>query len=677
MDVPTPRARVTAAQRRHARVGARRRGTLAAACAALATLMAAALPAIAQAEPPLSVEFMPGYVSPGTPESLNKVGVIKIGQPTARNVLVLEPGTSAAGAYFAPLAKWIAETVPGWQVWAVVRRESLLEDQSELNLAKEGKANAEEVFNYYLGWITNSKIEHHLALNQGADPYAKQWGMKVAVEDLHRVIESAHKLGGAVVLGGHSLGGSVVTAYATWDFGGKPGADGLSGLVYDDGGSGITTVSEEKAKEELKKLEEGSPWLSFGGISAPFAGLFVVTGAASTQIAPNELSLAEGSPLVPAELKPPCKATNEAQFGFGVNVETSPASLVAAQAHVGHLVKPPNPEEECTWSGEGALTPIHRYAEMFYGQGILGEDGSEWYFPQRLTIDTSAIDEGNENPAQKVLEEEATEGHNLPKNLKILAIDSELDKKLIAPRATLIAAEVLAEQSGIPKSNLTLINAEETYAHNDPAGAYPKNMFFEALVPYLKGLTVQTKELKNWTLSGTLTPRRVNQAITIPAGSTFNGALELNTQTGAGSVEGNIFVPPFSSTLRLFGVLPTTLGLTITGSGPLTGTIAASETVPGDETITIPAKLTIGVTSVGMLGLKIPVGCATAEPASFNFADTLTPEELEKGWQFTGKATLPRIACKEPGLFGALVGLVLSDLLSGPENAYSIKISEP
>ena len=124
-------------------------------------------------------------------------------------------------------------------------------------------------------------------------------------------------------------------------------------------------------------------------------------------------------------------------------------------------------------------------------------------------------------------------------------------------------------------------------------------------------------------------------------------------------------------------MLPTTLGLTITGSGPLTGTIAASETVPGDETITIPAKLTIGVTSVGMLGLKIPVGCATAEPASFNFADTLTPEELEKGWQFTGKATLPRIACKEPGLFGALVGLVLSDLLSGPENAYSIKISEP
>ncbi len=647
--------------------------------AALAAFAAAALPAAAQAEPPVNVEFMPGYVSPGTPESLNKVGVIKVGQPSARNVLVLEPGTSAAGAYFVPFAKWVAENVPGWQVWAVVRRESLLEDQSELNLAKEGKASAEEVFNYYLGWISNPKIEHHLELNQNADTFAKQWGMKVAVEDLHHVIEAAHKLGGAVVLGGHSLGGSVVTAYATWDFGGKPGADGLSGLVYDDGGSGVTSVSEEKAKEELKKLEEGSPWLSFGGIPAPFAGLFIVTGSAATQIAPTELSLADTSPIVPADLKPPCKtATNEAQLGFGVNVETSPESLVAAQAHVGHLVLPPHPEEEtCTWSSEGALTPLHRYAEMFYGQGILGEDGAEWYFPDRLTIDTDAVDEGNENPAQKVLEEEATEGHNLPKNLKILAIDSELDKKLIAPRATLIAAEVLAEQSGIPKSNLTLINAEETYAHNDPAGAFPKNVFFEALVPYLKGLTVQTKELKNWTLSGSLTPRRINQPITLPGGSTFNGSLELNTQTGAGAVEGNIFVPPFSSTLRMFGLLPTTLGLTITQVGSIKGTIAASETVPGDETITVPTSVNIGVTSVGILGLKIPVSCATIEPVSLHLTDTLTPEELEKGWKFAGKVSLPLIACKERGLLGALFGLVLSGFFTGPESSYSINISEP
>ena len=40
------------------------------------------------------------------------------------------------------------------------------------------------------------------------------------------------------MVGGHSLGGSITTAYATRDFNGRPGARGLAGLVYIDGGSG-------------------------------------------------------------------------------------------------------------------------------------------------------------------------------------------------------------------------------------------------------------------------------------------------------------------------------------------------------------------------------------------------------------------------------------------------------
>ncbi len=34
-------------------------------------------------------------------------------------------------------------------------------------------------------------------------------------------------------------------------------------------------------------------------------------------------------------------------------------------------------------------------------------------------------------------------------------------------------------------SNLTLINRHSTYAHNDPAGAYPRNAFFAHLLPFL------------------------------------------------------------------------------------------------------------------------------------------------------------------------------------------------
>ena len=94
-------------------------------------------------------------------------------------------------------------------------------------------------------------------------------------------------------MGGHSLGGSITTAYATWDFNGKPGAKGLSGLVFIDGGSGPTPISADEATQRLNALECGhARGSSFGGIPAPFAGLFNATGSTAALIAPNEASLA-------------------------------------------------------------------------------------------------------------------------------------------------------------------------------------------------------------------------------------------------------------------------------------------------------------------------------------------------------------------------------------------------
>ena len=78
-------------------------------------------------------------------------------------------------------------------------------------------------------------------------------------------------------------------------------------------------------------------------------------------------------------------------------------------------------------------------------------------------------------------------GRDLPKSLRILAIDSELDKVFGGSQTTLTEAELLAEQSEIPQSNLTLIEEKNSYAHNDPAGATPaNNEFFKHLVPYLE-----------------------------------------------------------------------------------------------------------------------------------------------------------------------------------------------
>ena len=432
---------------------------------------------------------------------LNKVGILKIAPvgKKADNVLVLEPGTSAAAAYFVPFAKSLLEDpeLKGWQVWAVERRENFLENQKELTRYKAGEVSSEEFFNYYLGHLDNPSVtNHYIAAPESKVQFAKDWGMNVAVEDLNVVIEEAKKLGGRVVLGGHSLGGSVVTAYATWDFAGKPGAEGLSGLVYDDGGSSPVAISKGEAEASLAKLMQPAetPWLAFGGIPAPDLGLFSATGSALSIVEPKGRSQLESFLFLPPDLRSPITpVTNEAGFGYSVNVGSSPESLIAAQIHGGQGVEAePETDGLHGWNGSGALTPVSRYAEMLSGMvsgTALRESGSEWYFPARLTLDTGAVGNGLSNPAQEVLGLHSTMGEELPKSLHILAIDSELDKLFGGELTTLTEAELLAAQSGIPPSNLTLIEEKNAYAHNDPAGATPEiNEFFKHLVPFLKAI---------------------------------------------------------------------------------------------------------------------------------------------------------------------------------------------
>jgi len=441
----------------------------------------------------LSVTWMPSYAAPDTPARYDKVGVLKVGPSAAKNVLVLEPGTSAGSAYFVPLAKWIVSKTPGWQVWSVERRENLLEDQSELNLFKAGKATATQLFDYYLGYLKDPTITHHFqTIPNTTVAFAKNWGMNVAVQDLHTVIGAAKKLGGKVVLGGHSLGGSVVTAYATWDFNGRPGADQLSGLVYIDGASSPTPqplssgaapagLTAARATQELQALDAPSvsPWLSFGGITAPFAGLFEATGSSAALVDPNAPSLGQASGLLPADIVPAVRVSNIGQYGYALNVATSPPELEAAQAHLGEGLSSNGPIHG--WNGATALTPIKRFAAMFSGLGVDNADGTEWYFPQRLTDDTAVVADGNVNPAQSVLDVQSTMGHDLPHSLLIYAFAAHLGGP-----GVLTATKILAQQSGIPMGHLTLVDEHNTYAHNDPAGAYPDNAFFRHLVPFLK-----------------------------------------------------------------------------------------------------------------------------------------------------------------------------------------------
>jgi hypothetical protein len=199
----------------------------------------------------------------------------------------------------------------------------------------------------------------------------------------------------------------------------------------------------------------------------------------------------------------------------------------------------------------------------------------------------------------------------------------------------------------------------------------------EALGEFTYLSPTQKAQDENWVLSGSLTDKKLGQLVTLLAGATFNGSVEVNTETGAGSVSGSLAIPAFTTALKLFGVLPVELGMTLTPEGSVAGTVAKSETIPGDETLTVPVKFGMGITSVSLLGLKIPTTCATAEPLSLSLVDNLTREELlTKGWNFAGSTTIPNVKC-EGGLLGGLFGAVLSALLSGPENAYAFKVTAP
>ena len=427
--------------------------------------------------------WMDGYDHPATPNPLDKVGVLKAGPPDAKRVLILLPGTSGGAGYMAPLAEEIASRAKHWQVWVVERRENLFEDHKAADQLKRGEATAQQMFDYYLGWVINPNIRDHYSFPFGGPSYTRDWGMRVAVEDVRRVVQEARKGSRQVVLGGHSLGASIATAYATWDFGGQAGGDDLSGLILVDGGSGPATLTETQASAALQNLQSNSPWLSFGGIPAPFAGLFNIVGAALAKSDPDAPSVLQPWPLLPAFLRAPVRVTNEAAYGYAFDAETSPPNLAAIQVNAGRLAAEGDPRG---WDPAGEITPIQRAADMFFGTGLPGVDGTAWFHPQRLTIDAGAVGAGIANPAQQVLDVAATHGRDVG-HLSIYAFGAALGGQRVVD-----AAEQLAGQSGIPRRELVLVDASATYAHIDPISAYPQNDFVDNLLPFLK----KTKKVK-------------------------------------------------------------------------------------------------------------------------------------------------------------------------------------
>ena len=103
---------------------------------------------------------------------------------------------------------------------------------------------------------------------------------------------------------------------------------------------------------------------------------------------------------------------------------------------------------------------------MFSGTGPEGLDGTAWYHPLRLTIDSGAVAAGNPNPAQQVLAGHAVHGDaDQRPDLRV--------RRRARGQRVLDAARALAQQSGLPASNLTLIDRQAATRTTTRPAAFP------------------------------------------------------------------------------------------------------------------------------------------------------------------------------------------------------------
>jgi hypothetical protein len=167
---------------------------------------------------------------------------------------------------------------------------------------------------------------------------------------------------------------------------------------------------------------------------------------------------------------------------------------------------------------------------------------------------------------------------------------------------------------------------------------------------------------QNYQVGGSLTLAKLNQSITLPPGSTFNGSANLTTN----QITGHVFVPEFTSTIRVLGI-PTQVTTKLDEAQPLSGFV--SLTPPG-FTLHLDAStsaiLRIKKLRIGLL--SVPTTCRTAAPVVLA---TKFDGPLAFPLAFDGTTTIPPLTgC---GLLGPTLGL----LLSGPGNAYHLTLSPP
>jgi hypothetical protein len=265
----------------------------------------------------------------------------------------------------------------------------------------------------------------------------------------------------------------VAEAYASWDFGGRPGYRDLAGLVVIDGGldGGLEQPTRAKARAQLREFETAPRFDQFGqrlpyvyGVVSAIAGLYALRQ-------PQAQSRLDGVGIVPDAVKPPFVATNETWLGWARGL-LYPARGRAA-AHAGHPAASGTPR---AWI-DGDVSPIARTARWLVQAPINTVD---WYVPRRLLLDAQAADALERTPLTRMLGLRLE--HSRAIRLPLYAFQTSSS----APHV-LRAARRLARLSRIGSPTLV---ADPRMIHPDPLTAIPsRNSFLQTVVPFLNRLT--------------------------------------------------------------------------------------------------------------------------------------------------------------------------------------------
>jgi pimeloyl-ACP methyl ester carboxylesterase len=416
-----------------------------------------------------SVAVVPTPPAPG-PAQFNQVTVHQFGPKSGKHVLVLMPGTQGGAGDFTLDARYLVKRVPDLQVWAIDRRTQPLEDTATFAAAERGEIPLQRAFDYYL----NFQGFRFRAAND--DPYAREWGMAVALNDARAVVQRASRRGRQVVLGGHSLGASLAAAYAAWDFNGRPGYKDLAGLVLIDGGllGSFDAYNLAQAQQAVGDLQNSNPFLDLLEIGLPeAAGLFAEIGGLYAEKEPTaSATTLQSYPLLPPQFNPPFPMTNRALLGYAFDRDSSPADLSLLHINGGGLAPSGSPRD---W-GDGGVTPVSRLAVTF---GQEPTNAVEWYFPKRLTIDTNGADQMTQNDVANFLGLRLM--HTRKVNLPLYAIGTDL-----AGAHVLDGARNLVRRSKITRRQSMLVNRNPLFSHLDPLTAAPKsNAFLKTVIPFL------------------------------------------------------------------------------------------------------------------------------------------------------------------------------------------------